>query len=213
MIWLHGKPGSGKTVLSSTIINQIRQENPSSDKVAVVYFYFDFNDAEKQKPVNMIRSLVSQLNEQCSESHEILRPLFSSCNNGGTQPGVEKLVDVFQDIVQGLDESFIILDALDECPERERPGLFETIKRIHGFDLPQLHMLLTSRSLTDIEEILVPLTKPQNRARIDSAIVDRDISAYVDEQLRCDVGLKRWRKVPQVQEEIKENLMKKADGM
>lgn len=213
MIWLHGKPGSGKTVLSSTIINQIRQEYPSSDKVAVVYFYFDFNDAEKQKPVNMIRSLVSQLPEQCSEAFDKLRQDFSSCNDGGRQPGVERLLEVFRDIVQGLDKTFVILDALDECPERQEQGLFNRIRQIYGFDTPKVHMLLTSRSLTDIEDNLVPLTKCENRMRIDSTIVDRDIFAYIDEQLRCDVRFKRWSNMPQVQEEIRENLMKKADGM
>ena len=123
------------------------------------------------------------------------------------------LVEVFRDILHGLDETFVILDALDECPESERPGLFAMIEQIHGFDISQLHMLLTSRSLMDIEKTLVPMTNPQNRMGIDSAIVDRDILDYIDEQLRRDEKLQRWRDMEQVQEEIRETLMRKANGM
>ena len=44
LLWLHGIPGCGKTILSSTIIEELKS-GPSA--CPVIYFYFDFNDEEK----------------------------------------------------------------------------------------------------------------------------------------------------------------------
>lgn len=54
-MWLYGKAGCGKTVLASTIIEEILA--CPSDAVAVAYFYFDFNNAEKQNSDKMICSI------------------------------------------------------------------------------------------------------------------------------------------------------------
>jgi hypothetical protein len=47
-LWLYGIPGCGKTILSSTIIEDVlyHYHDPT---MAVIYFYFDFNDVEKQQ--------------------------------------------------------------------------------------------------------------------------------------------------------------------
>ncbi|KAK2050877.1 hypothetical protein LY76DRAFT_529594, partial [Colletotrichum caudatum] len=52
-LWLYGMPGSGKTVLSTTILDRLEQMN---DRVTLDFF-FDFSDADKQKPDDMCRSL------------------------------------------------------------------------------------------------------------------------------------------------------------
>ncbi|KAL2010787.1 hypothetical protein VTN00DRAFT_3505 [Thermoascus crustaceus] len=41
-LWLHGKPGCGKTILSCTIVEDLMRTSSSSQ--ALLYFYFDFND-------------------------------------------------------------------------------------------------------------------------------------------------------------------------
>ena len=210
-LWMNAKPGAGKTVLSSTIINQVRQEFSPMDNSALVYFYFDFNDHQKQNPENMIRSLILQVFDQCRVAFDKLRPLFSSCNDGGKHLDITGLVEVFKDIVHELDKTFIILDALDECPQSQE--LFKIIEQIHGCDSQDLHILTTSRNLTNVAEALDPLTNPEDRVSIDAALVNNDILAYVDERLQYDTGLKRWKSMPQVQTEIRGTLMKKADGM
>ena len=107
-------------------------------------------------------------------------------------------------------EDCVILDALDECSERQE--LLDNVGEIYGWDIP-LHILLTSRRLTDIEERIEPMTDPRNRLCIQSALVDAEILTYVHHRLQNDRQMKRWRTKPLVQEEIKTTLMKKADGM
>lgn len=211
LVWLHGKAGCGKTVLSSTIINEVLQESRSKSDVAVAYFYFDFNDVEKQKPDRMIRSIITQLSRQSTRNLGELESLFSTCDNGGRQPDVERLMVVLKEVVESSDETYIVLDALDECSDRE--VLMESIEQVQDWKLPQLHMLITSRRLIDIEESLDPLITPHCKICIQSALVNADILTYVHERLQTDRHLKRWGNKPKVQEEIKATLMQKADGM
>jgi predicted AAA+ superfamily ATPase len=62
-IWLYGIPGCGKTILSSTVLQNVLESSEEDIGQAVVYFYFDFTDPQKQDPELMIRSLISQLSQ------------------------------------------------------------------------------------------------------------------------------------------------------
>jgi hypothetical protein len=84
----------------------------------VAYFYFDFNDTQKQSPELMIRSLVSQLSQRCVKIPTMLETLFSSCENGQRQPSLDGLLEVMHYMVQEFPQSYIVLDALDECTDR-----------------------------------------------------------------------------------------------
>lgn len=211
LLWLHGKPGCGKTVLSSTIINAVLQECQSKSGVAVAYFYFDFNDLEKQKSDRMIRSLITQLSRKSTKKLDTLEALFSRCNNGERQPEFEGLMIVLKEVVESFDRTYIVLDALDECSDRQE--LLECIEEVQNWKLEELHVLLTSRKLIDIEEGLEPMIGSDGKICIQSELVDADVRTYVHERLHNDRKLKRWRDKPKVQEEIETTLMKKANGM
>ena len=118
---------------------------------------------------------------------------------------------VLKELLEDLHETYIILDALDECMDRQE--LLNSIEEIQGWEISQLHLLLISRRLKDIEDILVSITDLHDRVSIQSSLVDEDIRLYIQEMLENDRRLKRWRHKPLVQEEIKATLMGKADGM
>lgn len=206
-LWLHGIPGCGKTVLTSTIIDDVTHHCHLIPALTVVYFYFDFNDIEKQQYEKMIRSLIKQLSVQCASTPKALESLFSSCMNGERQPRISELLTTLQQMVQEFDGVFIILDALDECKDRQ--GLLDSIKEIAGWKLGKLHIAVTSRREQDIEETLEPLVTSQ--IHIQNALVDADIHIHLRERLQNDPKLKVWP--PKVQKEIEETLMDGAHGM
>jgi len=177
----------------------------------VLYFYFDFNDIEKQGQEKMIRSLILQLSSQCESTPQGLKALHSSCMNGERQPTHDMLLATLHQMMRSFEETFIILDALDECLERRE--LLEDIEEFNCWTNVNLHILSTSRREKDIEERIEPLTHDRGKMSIDSVRVNDDIRAYVHERLQADPELKRWRKEPNVQQEIENTLMDKADGM
>lgn len=177
----------------------------------MLYFYFDFNDIEKQSQGKMIRSLIVQLSLQCGSTPQSLEALHSSCMDGGRQPTDDGLLATLHQMMKSFEETFIILDALDECLERRE--LLEVIDKFNGWTDANLHILSTSRREKDIEERVEPLAHEWGKMSIDSVRVNDDIRAYVHERLQADRGLERWRDKPEVQEEIENILMNKADGM
>ena len=210
-LWLHGIPGCGKTILSSTIIEDVLYHCHHDPTMAVIYFYFDFDDVEKQKYEKMIRSLITQLSLRYKSTPRVLAALFSSCMNGERQPTSDALLTTLQQMIREFDGIFIILVALDECEERRE--LLEDINKIAGWKTEKLHILATSRREKDIEESLDSLINDQGKVCIQSALVNDDIRAYIQKRLQSDQNLKRWRRKPEVQREIETKLMGKADGM
>lgn len=177
----------------------------------MLYFYFDFDDVEKQGQEKMIRSLILQLSSQCGSTPQGLEALYSSCMNGERQPTHEMLKATLYQTMVSFNETFIILDALDECLERQE--LLEDIEEFNSWTDANLHLLSTSRREKDIEERIEPLARDRGKISMDSVRINDDIRAYVHERLRADPELKRWRKQPKVQQEIENTLMDKADGM
>ncbi len=210
-LWLHGIPGCGKTILSSTIIEDILCYCSQDHSLAVLYFYFDFNETEKQQHEKMIRSLIVQLSVRCKDASRDLQLLFSSCRDGDRPPPSRELLVILQKMIREFKGVYIILDALDECEDRGK--LWEDIETITGWELENLHVLVTSRKEKDIEESLDSLVDDTQKICIQSALVNDDICAYVHKRLRTDQKLKRWQNRPEVQQEIETTLMSKADGM
>jgi hypothetical protein len=208
-LWLHGIPGCGKTTLSSTILEDVLQHcNNDSGKV-VAYFYFDFNDVQKQNPELMLCSLICQLSQQCIKIPASLDTLFSSCDSGQRQPSIHELVEVMQQMIQDFPHVYIVLDALDECSERTE--LTDILETIAAWRLKNLHVLVTSRRERDIESSLETFIDQQNVICLQSELVDRDIQKYVQQRLSDDKKLGKWGE--DLRQEIEAALVKGAHGM
>ncbi|KAI3326599.1 purine and uridine phosphorylase [Xylariaceae sp. AK1471] len=149
-LWLNGISGCGKTILSSTIINDLRNTYPDTDNV--FYFYFDINDTQKQCYKDAIHSLICQLYNRNRILQHYLDSLYSSCNFGH-KPSIETLFTAFQDMVEEAGEVWIVLDALDECQtstEHPRQRLLEWIRDLIMSKI-NIHLLATSRPEEDIK--------------------------------------------------------------
>ncbi|KAK2786337.1 hypothetical protein FQN53_006705 [Emmonsiellopsis sp. PD_33] len=207
-LWLHGIPGCGKTVLSSTIIDHLDQE---SDGFVVLNFFFDFNDSKKQSLENLVRSLVIQLYSKCKNSRAELEALEKSCGIHQQQPAFESLFGVFLEMVNSAGKVQIVIDALDECEKRE--DLLSWIETFTSSSPKELRLLLTSRKEQDIESQLMFWLDPESVVPIQQDSVNPDIRAYVRDRLQRDRGFARWNAQPSVRDEIEAELMEKADGM
>jgi hypothetical protein len=213
-LWLHGIPGCGKTILSSAIIEDLGKATSHSQ--SLLYFYFDFNDTNKQSVDSVVRSLISQLYYKRKDTQKQLDSLFSSCEDGRRQPTTESLCTSLLHMIQQADEVWIVLDALDECSNREgsrTEGFLSWAKDLLSAQLGNVHLLVTSRREEDIESAISEWARTEDMITIKSDLVTNDIRAYVRTRVREDNGLKRWRSQPEIQEEIETRLMEKADGM
>ena len=112
-LWLSGIPGSGKTILASSLVEETAQaSNPSR---ALAYFYCDYKDVEKQKPVQVLGSLAAQLARQNESAFAILQEFYDTCHPQDRiiNPELSMLTDKLRAITNCFDDVSIIVDGLD----------------------------------------------------------------------------------------------------
>lgn len=192
---------------SSTIIQDVISNYQFEPTIAVAYFYFDFNDLDKQCTENLIRSLIVQLSAQCLHVPRSLQLAYSRSQNGQNQLTADELKILLRQILKSFSSIYVLLDALDECTDREE--LLQFIQALVDWDIDNLHILATSRKENDIATSLEPLVTCQ--LCIQSALVDADIRVHVLERLSNDPKLNKWP--VDVQGEIENTLTRDARGM
>ena len=174
----------------------------------MAYFYFDFNENEKLLCGNFLRSFLQQLSSQSPSNWKHLQSLHASCHNGERQPNVKDLQSTLGAmLLQSCSPTYTIIDALDECIEREE--LLNWIGGVVGQKIDTLHFFIASRREKDIEDALNPLATYEIYAQ--RSEVDVDIKCYIQERLKTDLKLKKWPS--SLKMEIQAALMQKAGGM
>ncbi|KAI4908655.1 hypothetical protein J4E90_008387 [Alternaria incomplexa] len=210
-LWLYGIPGCGKTVLSSTIIEHLMQYCHDDISMVTVYFYFDFMDAQKQDPELMIRSLFSQLLHRSIMIPKDLDKLFKSCGDGSQQPPLPALLEVAPQMIRQFTHVYIALDALDECTQRLE--LMDILETVAGWQLDNVHLLMTSRKERDIEMSLETFVPKDDTICLQRCVVDEDILRFAQQRLRDDKRLEKWNKDASIRREIETALRRGAQGM
>ena len=176
-IWVRAFTGSGKTVLSSTILDDLQA---STDHI-VLSFFFDFSDQKKETVNGMLRSLAFQLYRQAKGSAETLTEAFKKYGHG--QPSSETLRDAIFKMCETHDRILIVLDALDESTECD--ALLEWIENMtHHSELGRVQLLCTSRPESSFIDKLPSLFGNKNCLDFDHTAVNADISAYVSAELQ-----------------------------
>jgi hypothetical protein len=208
-LWLYGIPGCGKTILSSTILEDVLRHCDTPGQV-VAYFYFDFNDVQKQQAEPMLRSLLWQLSQQSHQIASILDLHYSSFDEGKRQPSIDTLLRMTRHILQ-KSQVHIILDALDECAQRVE--VMDILRTIAEWQLQNVHLIATSRRERGIESILEEFLSPQNCICLEVEVVDHDIKQYVRQRLSDDKSLSKWGRDINLWDEIETALMRGSKGM
>lgn len=185
-LWLHGIPGCGKTVLSSTIIEYLKQDTTCQ---LLIYFYFDFNDKHKQSLENLLRALVRQVYQSQPESRQPLEQLWVFHGEGDRQPSTSSLQDVLEAMLSGVGSVTIILDALDESKPRHE--LLAWLKKPLEGTRFFCRLLITARREIDIESAMQCWTRAEDRKPTQQNEVNKDIRAYVKDRVRNGDDLKR----------------------
>src|ERR1700677_4140397 len=90
----------------------------------LTYFYFDFRDEEKQNVRNAVTSLLVQLSAYSKHCCDIIHRLYSAHGKGTRQPSIGILIDRLKEMLTVTARQkpvFIVMDALDECPDDGTP--------------------------------------------------------------------------------------------
>ncbi|KAH9023919.1 hypothetical protein EDB85DRAFT_297475 [Lactarius pseudohatsudake] len=216
LLWVHGKPGSGKSILCSAIIQHI-MALCEAGQASIAYFYFDFRDKEKQNVRNLVTSLLFQLSAFSDPCCDIIRRVYSAHGNGTRQPTNDVLANCLKEMLTVVAEHpiYIIMDALDECPDHSgwptaREEVLVILKDLVGLHLPNLRVCVTSRPEVDIKSVLNQLTIHSISLHNESE-QQKGIADYVKTIVNSDGKMREWP--DEDKELVVKVLSERADGM
>ena len=115
--------------------------------------------------------------------------MWENHSEPGSQPGREELLNTLHDVLSNTPgEMFLVLDALDECPERsarnERKTLLSLLLGLNERHGDKLHILATSRSEQDIRATL---------ERFPTVDLEAQLAEDVETFVRAEVSTGRLR--------------------
>ncbi|KAK8186898.1 ankyrin repeat-containing domain protein [Phyllosticta capitalensis] len=210
-LWLHGIPGCGKTILSSTIIEDLEKDRCCRP----LYYYFDFAESKQQSLEGVIRHFIYHLYKEGKDAQKHLETLYLA-HRRTESPSIESLNATFRSILQQTEEIWIVLDALDEFETRQgysEVRLLPWMDQLLKSTKTKVHLLVTSRPEKDIQSFYKSHARSQDIIHIQSDLVSNDISTYVKDRVRNHDGLKKWSCRPKIQDDIEAALLQQADGM
>jgi hypothetical protein len=112
---------------------------------------------------------------------------------------------------------YLILDALDECPNTNgirssRDQVLALLETLVKLNITRLHVCVTSRPEVDIKTSLERMTSPSNCISLhDQNGQKKDIVDFVRAVVYSDRNMRRWR--DEDKELVIATLSEKADGM
>ncbi|KAF5566698.1 calcium-independent phospholipase A2-gamma [Fusarium phyllophilum] len=158
--------GSGKTILSSTIIEHLEQQGQGT----VAFFYFSYHMDKDQAylsrlfRISLILQILKTLIEPIGPNFLVprrFRELYHKYQPS-QDPSDEDLEGILRYLLDLTPQTFIVVNALDECsPSGDQLEVIETLGTIPLMARTECHIILTSRKEQAIEEAIrdLPLEK------------------------------------------------------
>ena len=201
---------------SSSIVEDV-QAMCQTGLATLAFFYFDFRDIGKQDARSLLSSILIQLCHESDKFSEILSSRLSTHGNGTRQPSEEALFECLKDMLKlrGQGELYIVVDALDECPNvsgfpTPREQVLKILQELVDLRLPHVHLCITSRPELDIRDALEGLAV-HNVSLHEQAGQNQDIFDYIKSVVSSDLKIQRWRE--EDRQLVMTTLTKRARGM
>jgi hypothetical protein len=183
----------------------------------LAFFYYDFRDSGKQDARSLLSSLLIQLSHRSDGFSKFISTHYLSHGDGSRQPSENVLMECLKDMLMlpGQGEIYIVVDALDECPNisgypTPREQVLMIVQELVGLRLPHVHFCIMSRPEVDIRDALEALAV-YNMSLHEQAGQNQDISEYVTSVVYSDPKMRRWRE--EDKQLVTKTLIEKAGGM
>jgi WD40 repeat protein len=200
-LWCTGRPGSGKSVLASSIIQTAQESDFDS-----IFFFFRFGDQVKNNLNTLLLSLAYQIAGTLPEYRRRLLRLFDDGLN--VQKSAPRLLwqKLFISTFFKLSLArplLIVIDGLDEC---DSSSLFlNFLEDFHAFS-GSIRILVLSRSTQSLSSGFEKLSKRLQVRYHPLENMKEDLRMYVEEEMATMHGDEEFKYA------IATQLVRKADG-
>ncbi|KAK8005485.1 hypothetical protein PG990_011522 [Apiospora arundinis] len=198
--WIKGKPGTGKSTIMKFLLANAKRRLRGS--LILTFFFNARGDALERSTIGLYRSLLLQIFEQKPSLRPILGTDLLRSKTGWS---LELLKSVFEQAIQSIVNTQVvcIVDALDECPEkevREMVSSFSHLGQLAASDERRFKVCFSSRHYPYITiDKKIELVLEENEGH------SEDISQYVASELKIGQG--------KLADEVRETVRIKSSGI
>ncbi|KAL8958769.1 MAG: hypothetical protein Q9193_004234 [Seirophora villosa] len=166
--------------MSSIVIDHLQEQLRQPKKIGIAFVYCVY-DRVGHTASDLLANLLKQLALQTVAPLEDITTCHERHSKLGTRPALKEISELLSLQVQRFDEVFIIIDALDECPEADR-NRTTFIGEVRGL-LPKVRLMVTSRDIPSIEKTFHSDRQLRIRA------TDQDVKLFVESQIDQEAEL------------------------
>ncbi|KAL2153768.1 hypothetical protein VTH82DRAFT_4923 [Thermothelomyces myriococcoides] len=166
-----GMRGAGKTMLTSIVIDRLIAQHADDRSVGIAYIYFGFLKLNDQEVSDIFASLLKQFAQRRTELPASVKSLFDK-HEKRTRPSFDDISTAIQSTTAEFSRIFIVVDALDECPDSFREKFISEIFSLQ----PKCgaNIFMTSRPL---EKIICKFSKEETK---EIRATDEDLELYIE---------------------------------
>ncbi|KAK1466032.1 hypothetical protein CMEL01_12024 [Colletotrichum melonis] len=217
VFWLQGNIGTGKSFLSSKVIDHYRiqktftSQSPSQPSLGFAFFYCNSSDQNRQSIKSILRSYIRQLGEVTDHPEGIHETLFNLYQRKQTQSDItlQECETALVEMINSYPRTVLILDALDECKKDTRRQIVQLFKRLVEKTNGCLKIFIASRPEHDISDHLRSFQELRATIIINTSDNQGDIEKFVNTEV--DNFTVYWS--PETKQVVKKKLVEKSTGM
>lgn len=216
LLCIVGPPCSGKTMMSTFLVETLNKEAEKYPRKVFIYFHCDNKHQSRRKPTAILRSLIWQLLLQRKELFRYINAQLAIQREADFFDALFKdlstiwclLIDMLRD--KGTGEVMILIDALDECEAPARETLLILLRElIEKEPTVSAKLLVTYRpEIRDIEFELYGLGTCLKMGA--SSEVNPDISTYINASVDELASRKFYGE--DLKDEVRKSLSGRAGG-
>jgi hypothetical protein len=211
--WVHGSsqtlfcpgiPGAGKTMMAAIAVDHL-QKTVRTPAVGVAYLYCNYKRQAEQTISGLLAAMLKQLVQDQPSFAKPLLSMYDLHETQRTRPSFKEISDALQSVLANYSRVYVVIDALDECPDREgiRSQLIDFCYSLQG--QTDLRFMATSRHIPDIVDKFRDM--PQLEVRASNTDVKRYVIGQTSRLANC------IQRDNDLQELIQAKIVDAVDGM
>jgi hypothetical protein len=213
VLWVHGDPGKGKTMMLIAIINEVSQRLENGLKGAVFsYFFCQNTDQRLNTTTSVLRGLIFMLvSQQKALICHLRKRHHESGDNFFHGPNtlyalMEVLFDMLRD--PSISDAYLMVDALDECDQEIHRLLERIIRNSHSYH--HVKWLITSRNEPQFKEQLEYNGQLHTSLELNALHVSDAVNSFIEYKVKDLAQRKRY--TAKLSASVTDFLTRKAEG-
>lgn len=145
-----GDPGTGKSVIAATAVHELRRildtrTNP------VIYLSCDYHNQKTQNLDRFLGDVLRQLVNAKGVAPPYMYDMQRKHESAGSCPPTNELREWIQGLLSDCEQSFVVVDALDECDGQVREALVSFFRELQRSR--PVRLLATSRPISTVQRL------------------------------------------------------------